>query len=79
MSRHSVTLEDGSVVAYGLDHVFGYFYQKFEPGYFSLDEDAEESQPVERHGRGDVLEALVSHGLAIPDIHKAAIAMDMPL
>ena len=32
MSRHTFSQCDGSVVAYGFDHVCGYFVQVYKPG-----------------------------------------------
>lgn len=31
MSRYTFVKEDGNTVAYGFDHLVGYFYQEFEP------------------------------------------------
>jgi hypothetical protein len=75
MSRHCVEIANGTVVAYGLDHVLGYFYEKFDIDKLELDDYF----PTECYGRAKVLEALYAHGELIPHEHIMAIAMDLPL
>ena len=75
MSRYTKELHDGRTVAYGFDHVFGYFIQVFE----LPDEDGEDviSLDLDNLGNGKMIELMTKYEL--PESQIEMVAMDLPI
>jgi hypothetical protein len=79
MSRYVVPQKNGSLVAYGFDHVTGYFFQKFaaEP-----DEDGEEVLEIDecsmftKMDKTRMLTLMKKYDL--PEVHSLAVSLDIP-
>ena len=70
MSRRMATKNNGTVVIYGLDHVFGWFYQEMnDEGDCVVDEDS--------LSKGKLLNLL--EDTDAPEDIKGCIAMDLPI
>jgi hypothetical protein len=70
MSRRMATKNDGTVVIYGLDHIFGWFYQEMDDkGDCIVDEDS--------LSKGKLLDLL--EDTDAPEDIKCSIAMDLPI
>lgn len=70
MSRRVATKNDGTEVGYGLDHMFGWFYQEFdEEGECVVDRDF--------LSKGEMLTLL--NNTDVSEEIKGSIAMDLPV
>jgi len=79
MSRYIKELENGKTVAYGYDHVAGYFFDVFDVP----DDDGvehlliEESSILTKMSNGKMLELM--HVYELPESHIEQVAMDLPI
>ena len=79
MSRYIKELENGKTVAYGYDHVLGYFIDVFDVP----DDDGvenlliEESSRLTKMSNGKMLELMNVYEL--PESHIEQVAMDLPI
>jgi hypothetical protein len=77
MSRYVKHLDNGTVVAYGFDHAFGYFIDVFS----SKDEDADiilsESSLHTQMSNGTMIELMDLYKL--PESHIEQVALDLPI
>ena len=80
MSRYSKTLDNGKEIAYGWDHVTGYFFQVFDV----LDDNDEdehllinECSTFTKMSNGKMLELMSVYNL--PESHIERVAMDLPI
>ena len=76
MSRYIKHLDNGKVVAYGHDHVLGYFIDVFD----GTDEDGDDILIVEKssltgNSNGDILEAMEHY--EIRNDHCSSVALDL--
>ena len=83
MSRYQLSIDDyphkaekvAAVLAYGFDHVAGYFYQVYVPSEQAPIEDRDSWRGLSRH---ELLERFDALAVAIPDAHRSAIVLDLP-
>jgi hypothetical protein len=79
MSRYTKNMEDGRTVAYGYDHVLGYFFDVFgiadEKGV--SESLIEESSILTRMSNGKMIELMDMFNL--PESHIELVAMDLPI
>lgn len=79
MSRYTIRLaipvNDVVELAYGYDHAVGVFFQAL-----NAEDDAviDLDQLFNKLSGADVVEKIDEFGVGIPEIHKAALYMDMP-
>ena len=79
MSRYSKELENGKRIAYGFDHVLGYFFDVFDVP----DKDGEEHLLIEESSKltgmsnGKMIELMDVYKL--PESHIEQVAMDLPI
>ena len=79
MARYSKKLDNGKTVAYGYDHVTGYFLQVFdvvdkdEEDYLLLDE----CSTFTKMSNGKMIELMDVYKL--PESHIEDVAMDLPI
>jgi len=79
MSRYVKELENGKEVAYGFDHVLGYFLQVFDVP----DEDGkdilliDESSMLTKMSNGKMIELMDVYRL--PESHIEMVASDLPI
>jgi len=75
MSRFTINKEDGTEIAYGFDHICGYFVQQFDPT-----EDGSEKVSVDLDNlttsRIDIFEKMIE--LGVPEEHYKYVALDLP-
>lgn len=76
MSRYTKNLEDGKTVAYGHDHVLGFFIDVFD----IPDDEDEERLIVEQSSmfgasNSDILETMKSYG--VNEDHRKMVALDL--
>lgn len=64
-----------ATLAYGFDHVAGYFYQVYVPTQQSPVEDRDSWRKL---SRGEMLERIDELNVQLPDEHRAAISLDLP-
>ena len=80
MSRYSKTLDNGKEIAYGWDHVTGYFFQVFDV-LEDHDEDEHllinECSTFTKMSNGKMLELMSVYNL--PESHIERVAMDLPI
>ena len=78
MSRYVKNLGEGKDVAYGFDHVTGYFFQVFD-----TDEDGEDILLVDecslftKVSKGRLIELMKEYGA--DETHIANVALDLPI
>ena len=79
LARYSKTLDNGKTVAYGYDHVTGYFLQVFDV----VDKDGEdyllldECSTFTKMSNGKMIELMDVYKL--PESHIEDVAMDLPI
>lgn len=78
MSRYIKELENGKTVAYGYDHVLGYFFDVFDvPDDDGVVNIIEESSVLTKMSNGKMLELMNVYEL--PESHIEQVAMDLPI
>lgn len=64
-----------AVLAYGFDHVAGYFYQVYVPSEQAPIEDRDSWRGLSRN---ELLERIAALDADVPDAHRSAIVLDLP-
>ena len=79
MSRYVKDIEDGRLtVAYGFDHVTGYFFQVFD-NHAERGEDLliiDQDSYMTGMSNGDMLSLMEEYGA--DSVHKSKVALDLP-
>ena len=79
MSRYTKRLESGKEVAYGFEHVLGYFFQVFDTPDDN-EEDillVDECSTLTKMSNGKMIHLMDIHKL--PESHIEMVAMDLPI
>ncbi len=83
MSRYQMQIEQyehkdetvEAILAYGFDHVAGYFYQVYVPSEQAPVEDRDSWRGL---SRSELIEHLDTLGASLPAEHRSAIVLDLP-